>query len=66
MISEVVTKQQLHWKPWHLDDHILMVGNALPSNKADCAVNALPSNKADCAVNTDYDRTMVWLQYKNI
>lgn len=54
MISEVVTKQQLHWKPWHLDDHKLMVGNALPSNKA------------DCAVNTDYDRTMVWLQYKNI
>lgn len=46
MISEVVTKQQLHWKPWHLDDHILMVGNALPPNKA------------NCAVNIDYDRTM--------
>lgn len=54
MISEVVTKQQLHWKPWHLDDHILMVGNALPSNKA------------NCAVNIGYDRTMVRLQHKNI
>lgn len=48
MISEVVTKQQLHWKPWHLDDHILiMVGNALPPNNA------------NCAVNTDYERVMV-------
>lgn len=54
MISEVVTKKQLHWKPWHLDDHILMVGNALP-----------PHN-ANCAVNTDYERTMAWLQNSNI
>lgn len=53
MISEVVTKQQLHWKSWHLDGHILMVANALPSNKV------------NCAINTDYERTMVWLQYSN-
>lgn len=33
MISEVVTKQQLHWKPWHFDDHTLMVGNALTSQQ---------------------------------
>lgn len=53
MISEVVTQQQLHWKPWHLDDHVLMVGNALPPKSANCTVNA------------DYERIMVGLQHSN-
>lgn len=40
MISEVVTKQQLHWKLWYSDDYILMVGNALVPNNANwCSQN---------------------------
>lgn len=54
MIAEVVTKQQLHWKPWHFDDHI--------DNGRSCA-NLLTMLTA---VKTDYERTMIWLQNSHL